>query len=89
MLQSGEQVAALVAPSFPAEFTEIADYRQFVGMLRALGFSHVFEVAFGADLVANRYNCCLRIGQVMDIYRAIVLPLKHTFVTIIPNWSIA
>ncbi|MEW5846088.1 MAG: [Fe-Fe] hydrogenase large subunit C-terminal domain-containing protein [Bacteroidota bacterium] len=59
MLQSGEQVAALVAPSFPAEFIEIDDYRRFVGMLRALGFSHVFEVAFGADLVANRYKSLL------------------------------
>ncbi|QKG80266.1 [Fe-Fe] hydrogenase large subunit C-terminal domain-containing protein [Tenuifilum thalassicum] len=59
MLQSGEKVAALVAPSFPAEFTEIDDYRRFVGMLRALGFSNVFEVAFGADLVASRYKSLL------------------------------
>lgn len=59
MLHGGEPIAALVAPSFPAEFTEITDYKRFVGMLRALGFSHVFEVAFGADLVAQRYKSLL------------------------------
>ncbi len=48
-------VVACVAPSFPAEFSE-CDYTQFVGMLRALGFHHVHEVAFGADLVAARYR---------------------------------
>ena len=31
------------------------DYRQLVGMLRALGFQFVHEVAFGADLVAREY----------------------------------
>ncbi len=59
MLQSGEPVAALVAPSFPAEFNDIADYRIFVGMLRQLGFNHVYEVAFGADLVSQRYKYLL------------------------------
>ncbi|RPH34469.1 MAG: 4Fe-4S dicluster domain-containing protein [Bacteroidales bacterium] len=56
LLQSDSKVAAIVAPSFPAEFTEIKDYRKFVGMVRALGFDHVFEVAFGADLVAKKYK---------------------------------
>lgn len=56
LLQSDAKVAALIAPSFPAEFTDVADYKLFVGMLRALGFSYVFEVAFGADLVAQQYQ---------------------------------
>ncbi|HNV53412.1 MAG TPA: 4Fe-4S binding protein, partial [Tenuifilaceae bacterium] len=56
LLQSDAKVAALVAPSFPAEFSEIEDYKVFVGMLRELGFSYVFEVAFGADLVAQKYK---------------------------------
>lgn len=56
LLQSGQKVVAMVAPSFPAEFSEVKDFRQFVGMVRALGFSHVFEVGFGADLVANAYK---------------------------------
>jgi iron only hydrogenase large subunit-like protein/nitrogen-specific signal transduction histidine kinase len=50
------KVAALVAPSFPAEFSENGDYRIFVGMVRALGFRYVAEVSFGADLVAERFK---------------------------------
>lgn len=56
LLQSDSKVVAIVAPSFPAEFTEVKDFRKFVGMVRALGFDHVFEVAFGADLVAKKYK---------------------------------
>ncbi len=50
------QVIALLAPSFPAEFTEFEDCRMVIGMLRKLGFDRVFDVAFGADLVAARYK---------------------------------
>jgi iron only hydrogenase large subunit-like protein/nitrogen-specific signal transduction histidine kinase len=56
LLESPGRVAAIVAPSFPAEFTEIADHRLFVGMMRKLGFDNVFEVGFGADLVALEYK---------------------------------
>jgi iron only hydrogenase large subunit-like protein len=56
ILDSGERVAASIAPSFPAEFVEIEDYRRFVGMVKGLGFDYVTEVGFGADLVANRYK---------------------------------
>ncbi|MBX7257945.1 MAG: 4Fe-4S binding protein [Candidatus Hydrogenedentes bacterium] len=59
LLDSGVPVAALVAPSFPAEFAECS-HEQVVGMLRALGFSKVCEVAFGADLVADRYRRLLQ-----------------------------
>jgi iron only hydrogenase large subunit-like protein len=55
MLDRGEPLAACLAPSFPAEFTEY-NPRVLVGMLRALGFSLVVEVAFGADLVAAEYR---------------------------------
>jgi len=48
--------AAIVAPSFPAEFHDVTDYRMMVGMIRALGFDYVSEVSFGADLVAHRYQ---------------------------------
>lgn len=48
--------AAILAPSFPAEFHDIADHRKVVGMIRALGFDIVSEVSFGADLVARRYR---------------------------------
>ena len=54
LLASGEKIAAIVAPSFPAEFTDV-DERTLVAMLRKLGFAAVHEVAFGADLVAREY----------------------------------
>lgn len=56
LLKSAHRVVAIVAPSFPASFPDIHDYKSFVGMVRALGFDHVCEVAFGADLVARRYK---------------------------------
>lgn len=55
LLRSNRRVAACLAPSFPAEFTEIP-YTQLVGMIRALGFDQVVEVSFGADLVAREYR---------------------------------
>jgi two-component system NtrC family sensor kinase len=56
LLKSNEKVAALLAPSFASEFAETDDYQLIVGMLRVLGFDKVFEVAFGADLVAREYK---------------------------------
>jgi signal transduction histidine kinase/iron only hydrogenase large subunit-like protein len=54
LLEGDCQLAALIAPSFPAEFAELSP-QQFVGMVRALGFDLVCEVGFGADLVAREY----------------------------------
>ncbi len=56
LIKKGEKVAACIAPSFPAEFVEIEDHKIFVGMIKALGFEWVHEVAFGADLVAREYK---------------------------------
>lgn len=56
LLEGSSKKAAIVAPSFPAEFYDIPDYRQLVGMIRALGFDYVTEVSFGADLVAEKYK---------------------------------
>jgi nitrogen-specific signal transduction histidine kinase/iron only hydrogenase large subunit-like protein len=55
MLECSEPVAAIVAPSFPAEFPDI-NFRSLVGMIRKLGFAYVAEVSFGADLVAGKYR---------------------------------
>ncbi|HDP34043.1 MAG TPA: 4Fe-4S dicluster domain-containing protein [Candidatus Hydrogenedentes bacterium] len=55
LLAGDTRVAAILAPSFPAAFLDW-DYTQVVGLLRRLGFDYVFEVAFGADLVAARYR---------------------------------
>jgi iron only hydrogenase large subunit-like protein/nitrogen-specific signal transduction histidine kinase len=62
LLKTGKKVAACIAPSFPAEFTEIPDHRLLVGMIRRLGFQYVSEVSFGADLVAAKYEKELSAG---------------------------
>ena len=54
LLNSEAKVIACVAPSFPAEFVEVEDYKLFVGMLRSMGFDKVVEVSFGADVVAKK-----------------------------------
>ena len=54
LLASGKPVAAIVAPSYPAEFSELPT-EILVGTLRRLGFTSVHEVSFGADLVAREY----------------------------------
>lgn len=56
LIQSDDQVAAIVAPSIAGEFSDISDYRKLVGMIKALGFDYVNEVAFGAELVAQKYK---------------------------------
>ncbi len=60
LLNRPRPVYAMLAPSFIAEFEEVQDYRQIVGMIKKLGFAKVFEVGFGADLVANEYRKLLR-----------------------------
>ncbi len=55
LLAETAKVAAIIAPSFPAEFTDMP-WRRLVGRTRALGFDWVNEVAFGADLVAKGYR---------------------------------
>ena len=62
LLADAAPVAACVAPSFPAEFDDI-DPTRLVGMIRALGFDHVVEVAAGADLVAGQYRELLASGS--------------------------
>jgi len=56
LLNSDTKVIACVAPSFPAEFVEVEDYKLFVGMLRSMGFDKVVEVSFGADVVAKKFT---------------------------------
>ncbi len=58
LLQSPHPIAACIAPSFPAEFTDM-DSGQMVGLVRGLGFDTVHEVSFGADLVAAEYRVLL------------------------------
>jgi len=55
LLESGQEVVALLGPSIAAEFIDISDYRKLVAMIRALGFHYVQDVSFGVDLVAHGY----------------------------------
>ncbi|MFO7862471.1 MAG: [Fe-Fe] hydrogenase large subunit C-terminal domain-containing protein [Salinivirgaceae bacterium] len=56
LLQSDEEVIAICAPSISGEFNDITNYRSFVGMIKALGFTRVCEVSFGSDLVGLEYR---------------------------------
>lgn len=56
LLEDPNNVAAIVAPSFPAEFNEVLNHRLLVSMIRAVGFKYVAEVSFGADIVALQYK---------------------------------
>ncbi len=46
---------AIIDPSISGEFPDITDYRNFVGMIRALGFNGVFDLSFGVELVARQH----------------------------------
>ena len=56
LLNSKVKVAAICAPSIAGEFDDITDYRKFVKMIRLLGFSYVMEMAFGVDIIAEKYK---------------------------------
>jgi iron only hydrogenase large subunit-like protein/nitrogen-specific signal transduction histidine kinase len=56
LLENNSKVAAIIAPSFPAEFSDIPNHHILTGMIKSLGFEYVAEVSFGADLVADRYK---------------------------------
>ncbi len=60
---SDKRLIACIAPSFPAEFSDIGDYKVLVGMMRKAGFYKVTEVGFGADLVAKEYEKILETSQ--------------------------
>lgn len=60
LVADNETVAALCEPSISAEFPDITDYRKFSQMLRAIGFSNVYEVSFGVDLIAQQYSTLLK-----------------------------
>ncbi len=62
LLAGGEKVAAMIAPSFPGEFSPEVT-AALPQMVRALGFEFVHEVAFGADLVARKYREVLTSGE--------------------------
>jgi len=82
-------VVALLAPSFPAEFTEISDYKTLIGMIRQLGFSKVMDVAFGADMVARKYKELLESNSgknyITSDCPAIIFYIEHYHPELITN----
>ena len=85
--EEGKHIA-LLAPSFPAEFQEIEDYRLLVGMLRRLGFDKVVEVGFGADLVAREYDRLITEdpdkASISSDCPAIVFYIEHYYPHLVP-----
>ena len=55
LLASGRPCHAMIAPSFPAAYIDLAPGR-LAGAVAACGFRTVREVAFGADLVSREYH---------------------------------
>lgn len=81
LLAQESPVIACVAPSFPAEFTEMDSPDEFVGMIRELGFDKVVEVSFGADMVADAYKKLIASkkmeGMISSDCPAIVYYVEH------------
>lgn len=55
MLQENQRVFACLAPSFPAAFYPTRP-NKVISALRKIGFSKVWEVAFGAELISKEYD---------------------------------
>ncbi|MDY0078902.1 MAG: [Fe-Fe] hydrogenase large subunit C-terminal domain-containing protein [Bacteroidales bacterium] len=89
LLKGDKPSVACIAPSFPAEFTEIEDYRILVGMVKKLGFEMVTEVAFGADMVAVAYKNLYRQNNSKGIISsdcpAIVYYVEHYLPELVDN----
>ncbi len=89
LLRSESKVAAIVAPSFPAEFSDLGDYKIMVGMIKAMGFDYVNEVAFGADLVAKEYEKLLddktQKPHISSDCPAIVYYIEHYHPQLVPS----
>lgn len=56
LIQNNDKVAAICDPAISGEFTDVADYRKFVAMIREIGFDIVTEMSFAVDLVAYKYK---------------------------------
>lgn len=89
LLNTEQKTAALIAPSFPAEFPAIS-YRKVVSMLRKLGFTYVIEVAFGADIVSAEYRKLIKNNPDGQSYigttcPAVVFYIEKYHPTLVPN----
>jgi signal transduction histidine kinase/Fe-S-cluster-containing hydrogenase component 2 len=81
LLAGGGSVIACLAPSFPVAFPGV-DTGRVISALRRLGFAEVWEVAFGAELIAREYAKLAR--EAMQNGRAVIstaCPAIVSFVT--------
>lgn len=88
LLKSDKPVIAMVAPSFPAEFSEIEDYNVFVGMIKQLGFDKIVEVSFGADLISREYAEVVEKSDkplISSDCPAIVYYIEHYYPDLVPS----
>ncbi len=90
LINSAKKSAAIIAPSFPAEFTEISDHRILIGMIRQLGFDIVGDVSFGADKVALEYKKLYGNKDSESTYissdcPAIVFYIEHYYPELVPK----
>jgi signal transduction histidine kinase/Fe-S-cluster-containing hydrogenase component 2 len=69
LLAGGGSVIACLAPSFPVAFPGV-DPGKVISALRRLGFAEVWEVAFGAELIAREYARLAR--KAMQDGRAVI-----------------
>jgi signal transduction histidine kinase/iron only hydrogenase large subunit-like protein len=88
LLSGDAPVAALLAPSFPAEFADW-NHQALAGILRALGFTQVVEVAVGADLVSMRYRELMQRNDgksyIATTCPAIVAYIEHYFPSLVDS----
>ncbi len=82
-----EEVIASLAPSFPAAFPQ-ASPGQVISGVKALGFSEVIEVAFGADLVAQAHALWAKENNnrlcITSPCPALVLYIRKYFPSLVP-----
>lgn len=88
LLNADTPTAAIIAPSFPAEFPDLSA-GELVAMLRHLGFDCVNEVGFGADLTARQYRMLFQSDPVNRYIAtscpALVAYVERYFPQIVPN----
>lgn len=91
LIDNSDMVIACIAPSFPAEFSDIQDYKILVGMIKELGFRLVIEVAFGADMITDEYKNQLICGNgktyISSDCPAIVNYIEHYHPTLVERLS--
>jgi signal transduction histidine kinase/NAD-dependent dihydropyrimidine dehydrogenase PreA subunit len=85
---NSEKVIACLAPSFPAAFPQVKP-GQVISAVKALGFTEVMEVAFGADLVAHAHARWARKNggrlYISSPCPALVLYIKKYFPSLVAN----